>query len=320
WLLVLQLEALDAELLAHFVDLPLDVGVLVVAGLLRLGEEQVVQDQVLHELPLPIGRREIGARGSRQAIDLAQHLGAGELLAGVGRDHLGRVGGRQGSRLGGGFGRGGRGAGLLLGLLTARNQQHGTTGRDHVTGAHSARTHSQRRAGSQFSTGAEAVDARSWRRRASASATPAETPDVSTATSRRDAVRLGTNSWWSSSTIAQPPPRRMAVRTSGSPTRPSSRSARTSSTPSTSYSTTCALLRIIACTRSRCSGGAQGSRACRIGSRKLPVSSPENQPVENVEMRSAQATTASQARKRGLGLGKLVDGLVDERQQFLAEL
>src|SRR5262245_41295902 len=37
-------------------------------------------------------------------------------------------------------------------------------------------------------------------------------------------------------------------------------------------------------------------------------------------MRSAQATTASQARKRGLGLAKLVDGLVDERHQFLAEL
>ena len=48
----------------------------------------------------------------------------------------------------------------------------------------------------------------------------------------------------------------------------------------------------------------------------------ENQSVEKPEMTAAQTATASQARSRvsARALRKLVDGLVQERQQVLAEL
>src|SRR5262245_4032804 len=194
-LLILPHQALHDETLAHVVDLLLDVRILVVAGFLRFREEQVVQDQVLDELPLAIRRREIGARWSREPVDLGEDLGAGELLAGVGGDDVRRLLGRAGGLSGGSLGRRGCGTGLLLRLLATRGEQYGAARGDHVTGAHRPGRIAQRRAQSQFSVAAEADGESSWRRRASASATPAQIPDVSTTTSRGDAVRLGTNSW-----------------------------------------------------------------------------------------------------------------------------
>src|SRR5262249_39489206 len=150
---------------------------------------------VLHELPLAIRCREVGARRSREPVDLGEDLGAGELLAGVGGDDLRRLLARAGGRSRGSLRRRGRGTALLLRLLATRGEQHGAARGDHVTGTHRPGRIAQRRAQSQFSVAAEADGESSWRRRASASATPAPTPDVSTATSRGDAVRLGTNSW-----------------------------------------------------------------------------------------------------------------------------
>src|SRR5262249_60717738 len=112
--LVFPYETLDDQSLAHVGQLLLDVRVLVVSRLVRRGEEQVVQDHVLDELPFAVGCREIRARRAGQALDLLHHVGAGELLPAVGGDDLGHL--RRGTaRLGRGSGRR-----LLAGRLLRR--------------------------------------------------------------------------------------------------------------------------------------------------------------------------------------------------------
>src|SRR5205823_3563648 len=103
--LVLPHHALHHQAFAEIVHLPRDLRVLVVAGLCALGVEEVIQGQVLDELPLAVRRRQVGARRGRQALELLRDAVAGERAALVGGDDLAA---RRGPR---------RAAGALLALL-----------------------------------------------------------------------------------------------------------------------------------------------------------------------------------------------------------
>src|SRR5262249_36766976 len=89
--LILAHHALHHEPLAEVFDLALDLGVAFVPRLASLVEEQVVHDQVVDELPLPLGHGEVRPGGRWEALELTHDLAAGQLVIAVGGDHLPRV-------------------------------------------------------------------------------------------------------------------------------------------------------------------------------------------------------------------------------------
>src|SRR2546428_7775810 len=86
--LVLPHHALHDQTPAEVVHLPRDLRILVVARLRALRVEEVVHDQVLDELPLALRRRQVGARGGGQALELLRDAPAGERVPPVGGDDL----------------------------------------------------------------------------------------------------------------------------------------------------------------------------------------------------------------------------------------
>ena len=91
--LVVAHHTLHDEALAEVVDLADDLGIPIVSlGAALLGE-QIVQDEVVDELPLAFRSGELRARARRKSFDLAAKILGGELLAGVGRDHVATGGG-----------------------------------------------------------------------------------------------------------------------------------------------------------------------------------------------------------------------------------
>jgi len=138
--LVLSHHALHDEPLSEVGDLVVDLGVPVVARLLSLLVEEVVHDEVLDELPLPIRRGEIRPRRRRQALELASDVVAGEgptLVAGDDRAPV--RGGRLGAR-------------LIAAAATVdeRHREDDDRKADAVGGSHTAECHTPASGGSQF--------------------------------------------------------------------------------------------------------------------------------------------------------------------------
>ena len=150
--LVLPHHALHHQAFAEIVHLPRDLRVLVVAGLCALGVEEVVQGQVLDELPLAVRRRQVGARRGRQALELLRDAAAGERAPLVGGHDLAARGGRRGPR---------RAAGALLALLAAGDGERGEDERARTPwdGSHTVECHIPGPRGSQFcATACHGVD------------------------------------------------------------------------------------------------------------------------------------------------------------------